>query len=277
MLRIEKMLKQYPGFRLDIPFLEVQPGEILGLLGHNGAGKSTLLKAAVGVIATDLNSRVYIGGKVIDHKDLNRYVSLITEEHPMYGWMKVDEHYRFLSRFYSNWDWEANQRLCERLRVPRSKKIMELSKGTRLKTTIISALSHHPKVLLLDEPTSGLDLESRTEILDQLYEAKISGTAVIFSSHIMDDIQSVATTVAILANGQIRFVSPLNNIHSGWIAHVMRSKPSDSAEKVIRSDDGSWVSVHKIENNCDHLPDQASLICVRSPTLKEVFLTVGGQ
>lgn len=277
MLRVESFVKKYEGFCLEIPFLEVRPGEIVGLLGHNGAGKSTLLKGIVGVISTEPGSTVRIGGESIAPLDRNRYVSLIAERHPMYAWMTVDEHFKFLSRFYRSWDWALNRRLCERLRVPGAKRILELSKGTQLKTAIISALSQHPKVLLLDEPTSGLDLESRTEILDQLYEAKSGGSAVIFSSHIVEDIQSVATSVAILANGQLRLVSPVDNIYSDWIAYVVKIKPANSAEKFIRCEDGSWVGVHPLRGSPVPAPDYAHMVTRRPASLREVFLTVGAQ
>lgn len=218
MIKLTGVTKLYKDFEavknLD---LEVQDGEILGIIGHNGAGKSTTLKMMVGLISPT-SGKVEIMGRDME-KDgtyVKRYLGYLPEESPLYENMTVNEYLRFFSELYDMPPVKANERislLLGSLKLPERNKLCgELSKGMKRKVAIARALLHDPKVLVLDEPSSGLDPLTSFFIVDYLRSLKKEGKTIVLSAHNLFHVEYVCDRVAILKNGKLLVCDTMDKI-----------------------------------------------------------------
>lgn len=203
---IEDLCVGYDEFTLGPVTLSIEAGERVALVGPNGAGKTTTLRAVCGLVP-DFAGRILVGG--VGVRDLGAAVrtrvGVLPERLLGFGWMTVAEHLRFLAAFHPGWDHAYCAHLCRRLDVPMSTKLANLSKGTQVKVALVAAEAFRPPVLLLDEPTSGIDPLMRGEVLSLLRECAPpnSGRTVVFSSHILEDVEEVADRVILLRAGRL--------------------------------------------------------------------------
>ena len=181
-------------------------GRIVGLLGPNGAGKSTLMKIVTGYVAAD-EGEVLIDGKrvAVDDVETKRLVGYLPEHNPLYLDMYVREYLAFVAEVYglrSMQKKDAVEDVIERtgLTVEANKKIGQLSKGYRQRVGIAAAIIHNPRVLILDEPTTGLDPNQLIEIR-QLIKDLGRERLVIFSTHIMQEVEQVCDDVIVINKG----------------------------------------------------------------------------
>jgi ABC-type multidrug transport system ATPase subunit len=170
-LEIKDLNKSYDKFKLRDVSLKLPRGYIMGFIGANGAGKTTTIKLIMNMIQRD-SGEINVFGKdnikyELQIKDKTGYVG---ETPVFYDDMTVGWTANFASKFYSNWDNELFNQLLTKFNIDKNKKISQLSKGMKMKTGLVLALSHHPELLILDEPTSGLDPIVRDELLDILLE-----------------------------------------------------------------------------------------------------------
>ena len=122
----------------------------------------------------------------------------------MYGWMTASELCRFLEPFYPDWDQDLARSYLERFEIPLHTRIRRLSKGQTVQLGLVAALAHHPKIVILDDPTLGLDVIARKEFNRDLVEhLQSTGCTVLYSSHLLDEVEAVADAVAILDQGRI--------------------------------------------------------------------------
>ncbi len=186
--------------------LTIPRGCKFGLLGPNGAGKSTTLKMCMGILRPESGNLTVLGQPApADRPELRARIGYVPERHHIYRWMTVGEVIRFTRAFYPTW----NDTLCDDLRsqygLALDKQVGQLSHGMLTKLALILALSHEPELLILDEPTTGLDPLVREEFLDGILHPLVeqSERTVIFSSHIMSDIEAVSDTIAIMHQGRL--------------------------------------------------------------------------
>ena len=192
---------------LDGLSLSVRQGEIYGLLGRNGAGKTTTLLILMGILRPDGGEVSFFGealGRVgVEQK---RRIGYVSQEQNFYPWMTARQLGRFVSGFYPRWDGAEFERLLAALDVPVDRRAAELSGGTRAKLGLALALAPRPDLLLLDEPTAGLDPVARREFNDLLVErVRENGCTALFSSHLVDEVEHVATRIGIVQAGRMRF------------------------------------------------------------------------
>ena len=187
---------------------EFDAGRIVGLLGPNGAGKSTLMKIVTGYIAAD-EGEVLIDGKRVSVDDVatKRLVGYLPEHNPLYLDMYVREYLEFVAEVYGLKGVarrETVEGVIERtgLTVEANKKIGQLSKGYRQRVGIAAAIIHNPIVLILDEPTTGLDPNQLIEIR-QLIKDLGRDRLVIFSTHIMQEVEQVCDDVIVINKGNV--------------------------------------------------------------------------
>lgn len=204
-LVIDRLSARLGGFHLDKVSFRVEPGQVTALLGHNGAGKTTTLRLILGIVRKD-SGRVTLGD--LDHqrheKEFKRRVALVQEESFFYNRMTVSDLCAFVAPFYSDWDKLLSRHLLHTLDLPADKTLGQMSKGMRAKTGLVVALSHAPRVLLLDEPTSGLDPRARIEILKLIHSAAHdSGTAVLFSTHNLYEVEQIADRLIVVDRGRV--------------------------------------------------------------------------
>lgn len=210
-IRIEGLRKEYTGgdgvHGLD---LTIPRGCTFGLLGPNGAGKSTTIKMLMGLI-TPTAGEAFVHGYSIrsDAERIRACVGYVPERHHIYPWMTIKETIWFTRAFCPAWDQAMCDLLLEQYGLHPSKKVKELSHGMTTKLALALALSHDPEVLLLDEPTTGLDPLIREEFLDGITQLlRVRSRTVLFSSHILSDIEKVADRIGTINKGKLLMCAP---------------------------------------------------------------------
>ena len=206
-IEIRQMTKTYPAFRLDRVDLSVPKGSIVGLIGENGAGKTTLIKGMLGLVHPE-EGEVLIFGKdaKTSMKEIKTNIGVVLDGSFFMELLKVQAIDTVMKGIYDKWDTALFYDYLERFGIDPSKKIKELSKGMQKKLEILTALSHHPKLLILDEPTSGLDPVVRNEILDIFQDFILDEEcSILLSTHITSDLEHIADYLAFIDNGQMIF------------------------------------------------------------------------
>ena len=185
---------------VDSANLDVSQGTVFGLLGPNGAGKSTLLKLLIGHLRPT-SGTASVFGQAVAKQDASRWqrMGYLAQGRYLPGWMTATECLRFVRAFRSRWDDAKAAHLINRLELPLNTKIRDLSRGHYVRLQIVLAMAHNPDLILFDEPTSGLDPMGRRELLGLLIdEIGQRACTVLFSSHLVEDIERMADTVAIM-------------------------------------------------------------------------------
>lgn len=188
----------------NISFL-IGKGEIVGFLGPNGAGKSTTLKMITGYLQPK-EGKILIAGKdiSIDPISCKQKIGYLPEANPLYGEMYVKEYLSFIAGVHRIKDAIAIDHIIQKvgLTIEQNKKINQLSKGYKQRVGLAAALIHQPEVLILDEPTSGLDPNQIIEIRN-LIKAEGANKTVLFSSHILQEVEAICDRVIIIHKGNI--------------------------------------------------------------------------
>jgi ABC-2 type transport system ATP-binding protein len=194
--------------------LRVPRGSVYGFLGRNGAGKTTTIKMLLGLLPFKKGTGRVFGLNSRKHGvKIRQITGYVPERHHMYGWMKIKEIVKFVSRFYPTWDHEYAESLLDRFKLPRDKKIKSLSRGMEAKVALTLALAHRPELLVLDDPTMGLDSIVRKEFLESIVQViQEEGRTVFFSSHIIEEVERVADHVAIISEGRLKVQKPLDEL-----------------------------------------------------------------
>lgn len=183
----------------------ISKGEIVGFLGPNGAGKSTTLKMITGYLQPN-EGKIDIAGKniLLDPIACKQKIGYLPEANPLYLDMYVKEYLSFIGGVHQIKDASAIDRIIQKvgLTVEQNKKINQLSKGYKQRVGLAAALIHQPEVLILDEPTSGLDPNQIIEIRN-LIKAEGANKTVLFSSHILQEVEAICDRVIIIHKGNI--------------------------------------------------------------------------
>ena len=200
----------------DISF-EAEKGEIVGFLGPNGAGKSTTMKVATSYLSAT-SGQVLINGFDVKTQsmEVRRSIGYLPEHNPLYLEMYVKEFLLFVGNMYGLKGIESNKRIAEMvelcgLSAEQNKKIGQLSKGYRQRVGLAQALIHDPSVLILDEPTTGLDPNQIVEIRNVIKTVGKDKT-ILFSTHIMQEVEAICDRVIIINRGQIVSDSTLTSL-----------------------------------------------------------------
>ncbi len=210
LVQIEGLTKDYYGRKvLSDVSLAIQPGEVFGYIGPNGAGKSTTLKILVGMIKR-YEGTVRVGGVDVrrDRQHAHALIGFLPQGCGFSAWRTVESALDTLGALSGVPDDERRRRipaLLERfdLLAARRTKVKELSGGMTQKLGLIQALLHEPRLLVLDEPLEGLDPPTRALLKDVIRERQRAGTTVLFSSHVLSDVEDVADRVGILNRGVV--------------------------------------------------------------------------
>jgi len=209
---------------LDNVSMTVPAGSVFGLVGENGAGKTTLIKHMLGLLKAQEGSvRVFGKDPVADPVGVLSRIGYLSEEPDIPGWMRIDELLRYSQAFYPTWDEAyANQLRGDFGLDPRTQ-VKNLSKGQRARAGLMTALAYRPELLLLDEPSSGLDPIVRRDILGAIIRTIADeGRTVIFSSHLLGEVERVCDYVAMVRGGKIVFCDTLDSIKENHFRAVFR-------------------------------------------------------
>ena len=196
--------------------LTVQAGTVMGLVGENGAGKTTLIKHVLGLLkAQEGTVRVFGKDPVADPEGVLSKIGYLSEEGDLPVWMKVDELMRYSAAFYPTWDDEYARKLLQEFGLDPGAKLSKLSKGQRSRAGLLVAMAYRPELLVLDEPSSGLDPIVRRDILGAIIRTIADdGRTVLFSSHLLGEVERVSDQIAIVKNGKILLTDSLDNVKS---------------------------------------------------------------
>ena len=196
---------------LDAVTLSMPRGAVYGLIGANGAGKTTLIKHILGLLRADSGSVRVLGlDPVDDPVGVLSRIGYLSEENDLPGWMRVDELIRYSRAFHPGWDDRYAEELRQAFALDPAAKIKTLSKGQKARAGLLVALAYRPELLLLDEPSSGLDPIVRRDILGAVIRTIAhEGRTVLFSSHLLEEVEQVADHVTMISHGRILLSAPL--------------------------------------------------------------------
>lgn len=184
--------------------LQVNRGEVYGFLGRNGAGKSTAIRMMLGI--TSLTSgTIELFGQPVAHKVVRtrQRIGYVAQEQNFYPWMSAKQLAKFIGALYPRWNQKRYEHLLDVFELPQKRKVGNFSGGMKARLALCLAVATNPECLILDEPTAGMDPVARREFLDLVnYEARRSDTTVFFSTHVIDDIESIADRIAIIESGK---------------------------------------------------------------------------
>ncbi|WP_066047266.1 ABC transporter ATP-binding protein [Robertmurraya korlensis] len=182
----------------------VREGEIFGFIGPNGAGKSTTIRTLLALIYPTSGSATIFGKDCIKHApEIKKEIGYLPSEVFYYDNMKVIDLLKYSASFYKKDCTKRMKELADALNLDLSKKIDDLSLGNKKKVGIVQGLLHEPKLIILDEPTSGLDPLMQQKFFELLKEENKKGATILFSSHILSEVQKLCDRVAIIKEGEI--------------------------------------------------------------------------
>jgi ABC-2 type transport system ATP-binding protein len=194
--------------------LLIPRGGVYGLVGANGAGKTTLIRHILGLLRAEEGSvQVFGRDPVSDPVGVLSRIGYLSEENDLPGWMRVGELMRYSRAFYPGWDDAYADELRTMFALDPAAKIKTLSKGQKARAGLVVALAYRPELLVLDEPSSGLDPIVRRDILGAILRTIAGeGRTVLFSSHLLEEVEQVADHVTMMRQGKIVVSAALKEI-----------------------------------------------------------------
>ena len=268
-------------FRADV-------GLVHGLVGVNGAGKTTLIRHLLGLLRPQSGQvRVFGLDPVRDPVAVLRRVGYLSEQRELPEWMRLDELLRYTQAYHPSWDQNYADQLLDTFGLDRRKKFADLSQGMRAQAGLVVAVAHRPDLLILDEPSSGLDVVVRQDILDAIVRTVAEdGRTVIFSSHLLDEVERMCDHVTVMHEGRVALQGPLDEIRGMHrLSQVRFPKKLDFTPTLdgalsIAGDGRSWSVVHA--SPLESFRDVAARLGAevtesRIATLEEIFIARAGR
>lgn len=211
-VKVENLGKVYKGGveALKGISFSVEEGSVFAILGPNGAGKTTTLKSVMGLLKPTSGKIETLGNTPFP--DGIKDVSFVPEEKAMYDWMKVSKIAALFEGFAPRFSMKKFTELSKRLELTQNRKVGTLSQGNRTKLYLALALAQEVKLYILDEPTWGLDPVVRAEVLEIVRETAGDGKTVIYSSHILSEVEEVCDRLIVLKDGKIIYKGDLDEL-----------------------------------------------------------------
>lgn len=261
---------------------EVMPGQVVGLLGRNGAGKSTLLECLLGLREVDGGGVSIYGEDVAELSEATRgRIGYVPQKCDLFDWLTPRQLLDYFKTLYPRWNDAKVDGLLERWGFgaeKQGKPIARLSGGEQQRLSIIRALGPDPELLILDEPVSSLDPVGRRDFLRELIDSVIEhGTTVVFSTHILSDLERVALDVAFLKDGKIALQGPLDVLLEGARRVTGPSAVLDSmklAGEVRRQRSGDGITSVVTQGGPPANLGNAPGVRVENLSLEDLFIEV---
>lgn len=282
-ISIQGLSKYYGHARgIENVTFSVKEGEIFGFIGPNGAGKSTTIRTLLGLLHPTSGSATIFGKDIALHgPSIREHIGYLPSEVFYYEKMKVKELLEYSASYYPGDHTKRMHELATRLELDLNRRIEDLSYGNKKKVGIVQGLLHSPKLIILDEPTSGLDPLMQHTFFSLLREENERGATILFSSHILQEVQHLCHRVAIIKDGVIVKVEEVASLLATTTKKVKlvgqfdptRFDALDVKDKVVQDRMLSFVyqgaiePLMKIISECS-LQD----ILIEDPTLEEIFM-----
>ena len=208
---------------------QIKSGQIIGLVGRNGAGKTTLIEALMGLRELD-SGEITIWAEALGDlpQKKKELIGFVPQDGIGFEWMKVGQYIEYFGGFFSHWDKQYSDELLRRWNLDKKSRIADLSGGQQQILQVIQALSIKPKLLILDEPVAHLDPNMRRQFLAELVELTCElGTTVLFSTHIISDLERIASHIALLNNGKIEHFYELEELKNNAASLLFENEVLD--------------------------------------------------
>ena len=212
---IKNLTREFGSKRaLDDVTMTVQRGTVMGLVGENGAGKTTLIKHILGLLKAQQGTVSVFGMDPVSNPEgVLSKIGYLSEEGDLPTWMRVHELMSYSAAFYPTWDNEYAMQLLNEFKLDPSAKLNKMSKGQRSRAGLLVAMAYRPQLLVLDEPSSGLDPIVRKDILGAIIRMIADdGRTVLFSSHLLSEVERVADQISMVKNGKILISDSLEDV-----------------------------------------------------------------
>lgn len=212
----------------DVSF-EIEPGDVVGVLGKNGAGKTTLLELMLGFTPASAGTVEVFGHESYRMPaSVKARVGFVPQQDELVDQLRTADQIRVIRSFYKHWDDDLVARLMAKWEIDPRVRVKSMSVGQRQKLSILLALGHRPELLLLDEPVASLDPIARRHFLEQIVEIAADGTrSVVFSSHIVSDIERLANKIWILKDHRLCWRGDFDDLKDSIVRlHVRGTRPA---------------------------------------------------
>ncbi|MBU5485638.1 ABC transporter ATP-binding protein [Clostridium sp. MSJ-11] len=302
---IESLTRKFGNFvALDNVNFKIEEGEIYGLLGPNGAGKSTIINIICGLLKPN-NGKIKIFNKDIsgERKFIKSNIGIVPQDIAIYEDLTVFENVKFFGSLYGLKGSSLKENSLTALEFvelgDKTKKFpSELSGGMKRRLNIACALAHKPKLIIMDEPTVGIDPQSRNHILQSVKKLNSLGSAIIYTSHYMEEVEEICSKIAIIDHGKLiaegtkdelkslvwdkqRIIITIDSLSS---INEKEIRKIPGVNEVVVKDNKVEISSNKDINNMEQIilyftKNNLSIQNVESnkPNLETVFLTLTGR
>nr|WP_329955399.1 ABC transporter ATP-binding protein [Dyella monticola] len=266
------------GVDLDLP-----EGSVLGLIGRNGVGKSTLIRAMLGLLEPLSGCAEVFGEPALKLSDtVKARIAYVPQQPEALAWLTAQQMLDYVSRFYSRWDATFVRTMLKQWDIPPDRVLAKFSPGERQRVELIRGLASQPDLLVLDEPAASLDPVARRQLLREIaLRAGEAGTTVLFSTHIVSDLERVASDVAFLHKGSLLLNCSVDDAKERfgrlWLPESAATSAPSSARVRRVHDDGSLSLVVERDND-GNWPESAYASGARIETLglEDLFVEIAG-
>lgn len=216
MIKVSQVTKAYD--RGEKPAIEnisfqVEAGQIHGLIGPNGSGKTTLIKCMTGILKADSGDILLDGEPVYDNPKVKKRIGYVADNCNFFPTYKVRMMVDFFAGMYDTFDREEFDKLNQIFEIPMERKIGQLSKGQKMRTSFMLNMAMKPEVLIMDEPTSGLDAIAKSDLMEQVVaKVEYGETAVIISTHHLHELEKICDTVTMMNIGGVHYQGELDTV-----------------------------------------------------------------
>jgi ABC-2 type transport system ATP-binding protein len=289
-IEIDNLTKKYGSARgIDNVSFNVEEGEIFGFIGPNGAGKSTTIRTLLSLIYPTSGSAKIFGKDCIKYSaEIKKEMGYLPSEVFYYDKMKVIDLLKYSASFYKKDCSKRMQELAEIMDLDLNKKIDDLSYGNRKKVGIVQGLLHEPKLVILDEPTGGLDPLMQQKFFDLLEEENKKGTTILFSSHILSEVQKMCNRVAIIKEGKIISLEKISTLRENGYKKIRVEAPTRMDKDYFKI---GGVTNMEIQGNTTSFLYRGNInavmkkiseikisnILIEEPSLEEIFMHYYGK
>ncbi|WP_413320287.1 ABC transporter ATP-binding protein [Agrococcus sp. 1P02AA] len=254
-MHIDDLRVQRGDFAVEGATFAVEPGSVVGLVGPNGAGKTTMIRAMLGLVRAD-GGTVEVLGQPAGSPAALAQVGVVLDRPTAAAEWRVSSIGSRLAPFYPAWDDDRFAALLDRLGVGAQQRVGELSRGQGVKLALASALAQSPRLLVLDEPSSGLDPASRRVIATLIREFMLDEQhAVLFSTHITEELDELADALVIVAHGRVARQGPLPDVVESYaVVRGSGSIPSAPLIGLERSGE-HWSALIEVADSASFGPE----------------------
>lgn len=280
-LEVSGLNKSYETLQLKDVSFTLPKSCITGFIGINGAGKTTTIKSILGLVPKS-SGTVNVFGKDIEkhEREIKNRIGIVLDEGAFYEELTMSEMKSIIAPAYSRWNENEYKFYMQQFSLNPQQKITTLSKGMRMKFSLVLALSHEADLLIMDEPTSGLDPLIRSQFMNILLEfMKKEDKSVFFSTHITSDLDKVADQVILINDGQIVFEEEKDALLDSY--RIVKGNPkelSDNTRRLFLSIQETAYGFTGITRNAVEIKAVCKNVLLEKPTIEDIMLGhIGGK